>query len=262
MQIYAIINKTIIDEVIIMKIAICDDEKIYRDQIADIINEYANNNPDKNITCSVFQWAEELLEASNKIGGFDICILDILMPEFDGIELGTQLRESGFEGKVIYLTSSEEFALDSYKVKAYDYILKPVNKDKLIAVLDEVSRLFFTKIEKSIIVKTKEKSVRVTLDSIMYAELNRRVITYHLTNGTSVSSTTVRTTFSEAVQDLLRDNRFILCGASMIINLQHINMVENESLLFKDNSSLHLSKKVCREVRSAWYDFWFNEEET
>ena len=69
------------------------------------------------------------MDAAEKLGGFDIYILDILMPGMDGIELGVRLRELGYDGSIIYLTSSTDFAIDSYKAEASNYILKPVIPD-------------------------------------------------------------------------------------------------------------------------------------
>ena len=109
-----------------MKIAICDDDSFYSTQVLEYANIYATQKPDVHLTFSVFRQAEDLIEATQKIGGFDVYILDIVMPEINGIELGVELRKLGYDGKIIYLTSSKEFAVDSYKVKAFNYILKPV----------------------------------------------------------------------------------------------------------------------------------------
>ncbi len=243
----------------IMKVAICDDEKSCRMDVLEKADEYNKQNSNA-ISFSAFSSAKALIEATEKSGGFDVYVLDIVMPEMNGIELGKWLRDNGHEGKIIYLTSSEEYAIESYRVKAFDYILKPVEKDVFFKSLDEIVAALSSKSEKSIIVKTKENSIRLTFDSIMYAELCRRVIVYHLSDGKTVQSIMIRTTFSEAVQELLRDSRFVLCGAGMVANLQHITMVDNEALDFKNSCKVYLSKKACREVRSAWYDYWFDGE--
>ena len=95
-----------------MKIAVCDDEEVCRAQIIEILNDYIAQNKDKNISFSVFKHAEELLDTIRKSGWFDIYILDIVMPDITGIELGVELRSAGCDGKIIYLTSSEEYAID------------------------------------------------------------------------------------------------------------------------------------------------------
>lgn len=243
-----------------MRIALCDDDARYRAQLLELMGEYIAQNTDKDIIFSIYESAEELLNVVEKTGTFDLYVLDIIMNGMNGIDLGLKLRRMGHTDKIIYLTSSIEFALDAFKARAYHYILKPIKKDEFFSVLTETVNSVVSHRDKNIIVKTKESSVKLTLDSILYAELCRRVIVYHLINGKTIETITIRTPFSEAVQDLLQDNRFILCGAGMVINLHHITSVENESILFKDTQKIYISKKNCREIRSAWYDFWFDKE--
>lgn len=245
-----------------MKIAICDNEAIFREQIQEILREYAAQNPSYDITPAVFERSDDLLEAAQRIGGYDIYLLDILMPGMNGIELGVQLRKSGFNGRILYLTSSREYAIDAFQAKAYNYLLKPLQKEALLAAIDEAVRSLAARLKKSILVKTKGASIRLPLEQIMYADISRRSIVYHLAGGRTVESVMIRISFSEAVQELLRDSRFALCGTSMVANLQYITMVESDALIFQERERIFLSKKACREIRSAWYDFWFDEEDT
>lgn len=242
-----------------MKIAICDDDALCRRQAVDVVQAYAEAHPEHHISYTAFEWTDDLLEAAGKIGGFDIYILDIIMQgDMNGIQLGQRLREQNYNGKILYLTSSEEYAIDSFKVKAFNYITKPIVRDSFFASLDEVCEVI-ERNDRSIIVKTKENSVKLHFDTVMYAELSKRAIVYYLVGGTSVESTTIRTTFNEAVSELLSDRRFVLCGASMVANLQHVTMVENEAILFRNKHKAFLGKKACRELRCAWNDYHFSE---
>ena len=244
-----------------MKFAICDDDYFYSTQVLEYANIYATQKPDVHLTFSVFGHAEDLIEATRKIGGLDVYILDIVMPETNGIELGVELRKLGYNGKIIYLTSSKEFAVDSYKVKAFNYILKPVLYPDFASALDEVVNSLLSKKEKSIIVKSKENSIRINIDSIMYAQLLRRRIFYYISNDETVESTHLRTTFSEAIQELLRDTRFVLCGKSIAVNLQHISKIGTGEIIFNNNNKIFLNNKMCRELRSIWTDYWLNKED-
>lgn len=244
-----------------MKIAICDDEICYQQQLAKYLNDYIQANPEKELEYQLFSDPKMLLDTAISTSGFDIYLLDVLMPDMNGIELGLKLREKNLNGKIIYLTSSAEYAIDSYKVKAYQYLLKPAKKEELFSILDE---MFFAKssLRKNVlIIKTKENSVKINISDILYVELGKRKLLYHMNNEQIIESMTIRTSFQEAVQTLLRNPSFILCGASMVANLKHITMVGQEDLLFLDTYKIYLSKKLCREVRSAWCDYWFNEEE-
>jgi len=243
-----------------MRLAICDDNESCLAVACDAVAEYAKRTGDSTISVTAYSHAEDLISAVHKSGGFDVYILDIVMPHVNGIELGMTLRNDGYTGKIVYLTSSEEFALESYRVKAHDYLMKPLDKDKLFALLDELYAQLKDKDDKSIIVKTKTNSVKLSLDSILYAELNKRAIVYRLTNGKTVEGVTLRIPFSEAVKPLIADGRFIVCGQSMVSNLRHITMVENDAIVFNEKIRVPLGVKICREIRSVWADFWLNKE--
>ena len=154
-----------------MKIAICDDEALCLEQVLELTREYAQQNSHLEISFSTFSSAEDLLESAGKIGGFELYILDILMPGMNGVQLGVALRQAGFDGKIIYLTSSAEYAIDSFKARPFDYLLKPVDQTALFQTLDEALRSVSQQKEKGVIVKTREGSVKLAFDSILYAEL-------------------------------------------------------------------------------------------
>lgn len=244
-----------------MKIAICDDEIYYQQQLAQYMNDYIQANPEKKLEYHLFSDAKMLLDSAVSSNGFDIYLLDVLMPDMNGIELGSMLREKKLNGKIIYLSSTTEYAIDSYKVKAYQYLLKPIKKEELFSFLDELFSAKSSFRKNVLIIKTKENSVKINISDVLYVELGKRKLLYHINNGQIIESMTIRTSFQEAVQNLLRDPGFILCGASMVANMKHITMVGQEDLLFLDTYKVYLSKKLCREVRSAWCDYWFNEEE-
>jgi len=142
-------------------------------------------------------------------------------------------------------------------VKACNYLIKPVTEADLTEALDEILGDRFQRRDKSAMVRTKEGVTRIAYDSIMYVALNRRALSYHLTSGRCVESIQIRTTFSEAVQELLKDARFVLCGASIAVNLHYVTMVEKDALLLKEDCKIFIPRKSSSAVRSAWYDYWF-----
>ena len=242
-----------------MKVAICDDESLCRGKVLDIAADYAEERQDKDIRFEVFSQPETLLDAVRAGGSFDIYILDIVMPGMNGIQLGQALRSAGVDSKIIYLTSSSEYALASFRVRAFDYLLKPIDRKAFYAVMDEAISSISIKKDKVLVVKTKESNARITFDSILYAERSGRAVIYHLVGGRTVESTTLRTTFTDAVRELLADKRFVLCGASMAANMHYITTVESEGVIFTDSCRVHLGKKACRELRTTWSNYWITE---
>ena len=243
-----------------LKIAICDDDIICREQVHNLVKIYiAEEN--QNITVTTYEHGDDLLDDAIRIGGYDIYILDVMMPDTSGIELGLSLRDAGLDGKIIYLTSSEEYAIDAFRAKASNYILKPATKATLFPILTEVIQWISSRVQHSVLVRTKEGSVKLAYNNILYIELVGRSLVYHLINGQTVESITLRTSFSDAIQELLQDNRFSLCGASLLVNLHHIVMVKTEEVVFKNNVCLFISKRLAKELRSVWSEFWLNETE-
>lgn len=112
-----------------MWVAICDDDKLSRSQLIDIAADYAEQRRDQTITFGLFSEPQTLLNAVSGGDIFDIYILDIIMPRMHGIQLGKTLREKSVDSKIIYLSSSREYALDSYRIRAFGYLLKPIEKN-------------------------------------------------------------------------------------------------------------------------------------
>lgn len=242
-----------------VRIAVCDDERICLSSAAAAAEEYQKQHPERSLRFEMFAHPEDLLEAAEKIGGYDIYILDVVMPGLDGIALGAKLRSAGYEGKIIYLTSSEEYSLDAFRVKAFDYLLKPINAEAFFRAMDEAVASIAEKKDKYLLIKAKNRIVKLSYDSILYAEYSRRSVCYHLLNGRTVSSVTLRTTFAEAMAELTADRRFILSGQSMAVNLDHITEIENEAVVFDFGYRAFLGEKNCRKLRSTWSKYLFEE---
>ena len=150
-----------------MRIAICDDDEIQSTLLMSLINKYAATHKNRQISYSAFSSGRDLFDAIENENHFDIYILDIVMPEVNGIDIGKKLRQNGDDGIIIYLTSSKDYALDSYDTKAFSYLLKPIIPAKLYSVLDDAYTTVSKYAKKSIIVKTKTNNVRLDFDHIL-----------------------------------------------------------------------------------------------
>lgn len=242
-----------------MRIAICDDDTLCREETTQLVKDYIEKSV-RIIDLAVYEKATDLLEDVQRTGSFDVYILDILMPKLSGIDLGLRLRELDTDSKIIYLTSSPDYALPAFKAKASEYLLKPAKPQELFSALDAALAHLCEKREKAMVVKTGQSSIRLSFDSILYAELKAKDIHYHLTNGKVIESMSIRTGFAEAVQDILRDNRFSMCSTSMVVNLYHIHALTSDTLTFQNGQTVYLSRRASRELRSIWADFWMNKE--
>ena len=238
-----------------LHIALCDDENEQRQFTQQITEELLNKHKIA-AKISVFSSARQLLNAVDEYGVFDLYILDIVMPEINGIDLGKALRTRDSKGTIIYLTTSPDFALESYETKAFYYLLKPVNKEKFSQVILDAINFHNKHHEESIQLKTHHGVVRLLFDDILYAELKNRAARYYLNDGNFVDTMTLSTSFKDAMQPLLEGNRFLLCGASFVVNLYYVKMVDKADIAFHNGKILSLPKAACSALRTVWSDYW------
>ncbi len=115
-----------------IKIGLCDDEVYVHEVASKIIEKYQQKRK-----CSLevvhFFSARELLESEE----VQILLLDIDMPQMDGIEAAFQLREQGKECRIIILTSKRERFKDAFKIRAYRFVTKPIDLEELEEALDD-----------------------------------------------------------------------------------------------------------------------------
>lgn len=242
---------------LVLKIALCDDDAKNRDVTHNLLEKYAK---DRGLVFKIhcYSTGDELLHGVMEHGCYDLYILDIIMPKLNGIDAGLKLRRLDANGIILYLTSSRDFALESYEVHAYYYLLKPLVPDKLFSLMNEIVSLLEKKHSETIRIKTADGSILVTFDQILYAELSGRAVCYELADKNSIKSMTFSGSFKDVVEPLLADNRFFLCGASFLVNLYYIKMVDKAGALFTTGKYLELPKSACAKLRLAWSDYWLN----
>lgn len=238
-------------------IAVCDDDLSQCEHTKSLLKKFFEIRPEISVMISVYTSGEELLFSVEETGGFDLYILDIIMPQLNGIEAALQLRETDDLGQIIYLTSAPEYAVESYKTHAFHYLLKPIQEDMFFSVMEKILFLIQQRKSNTITVKTADAVQNISLDQILYVELVGRCAYYHLTDSSVIKSTTLRITFAEAVAPLLLDTRFILCGASFAINLHHVVAIDKQNIMFNNDIRIHPPKKSIPLVRTKWMNYWF-----
>lgn len=242
-----------------LKIAICDDEIIHAQQMKSFLQTYLRNHPELPAQIQLFQSGKKLLEQAEGGDGFDLYILDIIMPELNGIETGLRLRALGEGGEIIYLTNSTDYAIDSYNVRAFFYLLKPVEKRRLFEVLDDA----FKKLERrraATLVSTADGVQRILLEDILYVERVGRRLRYYCSDG-QVDSLSIRVSFHEAMEPLLAETRFYQCGASFVFNLQHVAAVKGQTVLLDNGQTVPLPRTAVVAFKNAWGNYWLREVE-
>ena len=241
-----------------LRIAICDDEAQYVHQTAKLVQEYLGGRPDLSGQVFPFRLGRELLCQVEEAGGFDLYLLDIIMPGLNGIETGRQLRQLGDGGEIVYLTTSADYAVDSYSVRAFFYLLKPLEKGRLFQVLDAAVKKLNERRSKAVLITTRDGPRRLLLDQILYVERVGRGLRYYCAGG-PLDSMSLRVPFHAAVEPLLSDPRFCQCGSSFAFNLQHVTGVSGQEVLLDSGGAAAIPRASVAPFKHAWGRFWLEE---
>ena len=243
-----------------LNIAICDDKIADLSNMVSIINDYKSLQRDKNsIKYTAFQSAVDLIASMESGQLYDLLLLDVLMPFMTGIDAAKEIRQFNQDVKIIFSTSSPDFAIDSYSVGAYYYALKPIWKEKLFILLDKVISEMEIHVGTSFLIKSKTGLSRVFINRLEFAEVIGRNILYHLTDGSVIEAVG---SMSELEKELLSNHCFIKPHRSYIINMDYINTLSQRDIKMNSLAIVPMAKANCRSIKSAYITFAFKELKT
>jgi len=202
-----------------LKIAVCDDDSQELERISALIDTYKRESKVP-LTYKTFRSATELISSMGS-SDYDILLLDILMPGINGMQAAHEIRAFDAGVKIVFLTSSPEFAVESYAVKAYDYILKPVSKDKLFSILDAVIAEELKPLE-GLTVKTQSGITRILFSRLAFVEIMNKKLYFHLADG---SVREVSASLASFEEDLLARAEFVKVHRSYMLLISDNVMV-------------------------------------
>lgn len=238
-----------------MKIAICDDDLQELNRISSLIDTYQQET-NRSITYKTFQNASELI-SKMKGGDYNILFLDIMMPGINGMQAAHEIRTFDSEIKIVFLTFSPEFAVESYAVKAYDYILKPVFKEKIFSLLDAVDAEEQKLIE-GLTVKTQSGMARILYSRLAFVEIMNKKLYFNLADG---SVREVYSSLAAFEKDLLARPEFVKVHRSYIVNLWQVSELGPKELITHTGKIVPISRLLYGKVREAYMKHLFLEKE-
>lgn len=237
-------------------IAICDDSSRVVDQLNENLQAYMQTIHAP-LQVRTFTDGHSLSAAFQKGSDFDICFLDILMPGFSGMETAKEIRHFNTHTKIIFLTSSPEYALESYAVKAYDYILKPVSTDRLHALMDDVLKEIEHRDGSGIVVKSETGVQMLLLSNIIYAEAMGKKTLYHLYPESVV---TCKEKFAEVCRRLSTSGMFLQTHRSYMLNLNYVDRIIGNDIILSNHEKVPIAQGRTKEIRQAYLSFQMEDK--
>lgn len=145
--------------------------------------------------------------------------------------------------------------MDSYQTGASDYLLKPLEKNRLFQSLDKIIRSMEKEQRSFVTIKTRDGLLRIPLRCVAYGELVGRCVQYHLSDGSVLEGMSLRGSFQDAVRPLLAHRRFALCAASFVVNLSFVEKINSDGLQMAGGEVLPVSRGLRAQVTSRWLDY-------
>ncbi len=234
-------------------ISVCDDSPIFLQITTEFIHKWSRerNIP---VMISTFENGDELL-SHHREEPADIIFLDIIMPMFNGMEATKILRKTDRDAKIIFLTSSPEFALESYEVKAENYLLKPISYDRLQSVLDDCLTEFQNEPE-HLILNTSYGYQKLYFHEIEYAEAQNKRVTFHLITGQTVESVAPFYFFEK---QLSGHPAFFKCHRSYLVYLPNVDHFNTTELLTKSGHCIPIARSYSKTFKEAYFALMFQE---
>lgn len=235
-----------------LRIAICDDEASSLTQIQSLISAWHHDI--SQLTVDTFSNGDSLIK-SHALSPYDIILLDIIMPLFNGIEIARDIRENDSSVKIIFLTSSSEYAVESYTVKANNYLLKPINSTQLYQCLDELYCSMCNQ-PQYIIIKCANSIHKVLLNDIEFVEAQNKHSLFTLTNKQTLDSIEMLY-LHENMLNLT--NGFYKCHRSYIVNINHIDTYTTKEVYMRSGYRIPISRTYGSDFKNAYFSYTFKK---
>jgi len=231
-----------------LMIAVCEDDRADRERLCGMIETGGVS-----VSVAVFETGEEFLSAW-KTKRFDLIFMDIYLDGLSGVEAIRKVRELDEAVPVAFVTSSPDFALDSYRLNVAKYIEKPVSQK----AVDEMLALALNRKsgqEKDIILLGQRNPLRVPVMQLRYVEQQHNLI-FHLSSGTLKRKGKL-----DELAPLLADYPFFRCHKSYLVNLAYVMGIDKEQRVFqmREGGSVYIRRESFRRAKREWEDWLFAE---
>lgn len=233
-----------------MRFAICDDETMHAAQLAEMLRAI-----DDATRCESYTSGETLVADIESGQAFDAIFLDMEMPGMDGIAAGNAIRALDERVILVFVTSHEQYAVASFQCEPLDYLVKPVETERLCTVLEKI-RHRTRKQRTTITFEEGGAYVRLYCDEIVYCEGSRNYVIIH----TRDASYRARMTSAE-LEARLESEHFARCHRSYIVNLEEVKKVDNEGYIHLHHSkdTIPVGAVFKKEFLKALMDYEMRE---
>ena len=224
------------------RVAVVDDNITDAEFVKGILNGWAQLRQVA-VQAVVFPSAESFLFRYAEDKDWDILLLDIEMGAMDGVTMAKRVRQDNEAVQIVFITGYSDYIAEGYEVAALHYLMKPVNREKLLTVLDRALEKRKQE-ERCLNLEAYGEMVRIPFYDIRYLDVHQNYVTVH-----AKADYTVKRTLGDFEKEL--DNRFCRVGRAMILNLKYIQRVTKTEVRLSDGTVLPLPRGAYEPLNRA-----------
>lgn len=227
-----------------MYIVICDDSSHDRESLLRALRTFSTENSMDVEIAQAEDGMALLAMESESLSEIELFFLDIYMEHSNGFDVAKELRAKGVTAPIVFLTSTPDFAVQSYEVGAFFYLLKPISLKKMKGLME---RFLLSYRPRSIFLAGR----LFVMEDIVVIESDLKNITIYFRDGTSAR---VREKLN-TVERRLEGSSFVRCHQSYLVNFRYVRGVENETFLTILDRPVLIRKRDFPEFRKRYYDY-------
>lgn len=229
-----------------LQIAVCDDQKLFAHGVKSVLDKIIDKYH-MEFDVHVYLCGNRLLDDFQKGLFFDIIFLDIFMENSNGYDIATKLRETNKFSKIIFLTSTQDYVYDGYKVGASGYILKPYDEQTITKVFLDVVNHLDSPVEKTITIDYKGCITKLAIRDIEFFESRDHMIMVH----TKEKIYSFYGKINQLEQKYSKFD-FFRCHRSYLVNIFKIDRIVNNDVITKSNKVVPISRSQIKALRSIF----------
>lgn len=234
------------------RVAVVDDSQKMTEIVREIVKCQAEaSGIESEIMVKTYTVPEALMEDLRKERHFHIYILDVEMPEMNGVVLAENIRKINGDGYIIFLTFYPEFAVHGFELEIYQYILKNDMETRLRATLKQLFEICAREHTEYYHIANQHRMEKIKCHDIIYVKKEGKNCILHTEKEEHFDRKTM-----EQVRQLLEPIGFICIDRGRIVNIEHIQKIEKNEVYMDNDAVMEISRANIRKVKNQVAEYW------
>lgn len=235
---------------IMIKIAVCDDEKIYSDRICKCISKELANHDISDYDITVYNSGMEFAAEEDNLLEYHMIFLDINMPNVNGFELAKNIKDRNSNIYIIFVTSFLNYAIQGYRFDALRFILKSDIDNLMPECIETVVRLMridYHEVEYDFV----EGKQEIITNQLMFIENIKHKLIFNFSDNEKNLSLYKKL---DEIEKDLEGYGFLRIHKSYLVNVVYIKKLINYGVVLRGGRQLPIPREKIKQVREKYFE--------